>query len=182
MNAPTRIVEGANVSQRIAQLASLRAVHAAFARFTVRETEWRRLQVEVARIPAPPFGEAARGEWLRRRFAALGLEQIEVDEVGNVIGVLKGLQPDLPVVAVTAHLDTVFPADTDIEIHEDRERIYGPGVSDNAAGIIAMLAIAEALRDAQIRCDADLVFIGNVGEEGEGDLRGIRHLFEKTRW
>ena len=182
MSSTARIAEKESVAQRIAQIASMRAVHSAFSRFLVRENELRRLQVEVARIPAPPFGEAARSEWLREKFLALGLCDVDVDEVGNVIGMIPGSDPSSPAVAVTAHLDTVFPADTDIEIHEDRDRIYGPGVSDNAAGLIAMLAVAGGLREAQIRCDADLIFIGNVGEEGEGDLRGMRHIFETSRW
>lgn len=182
MSSPIRIVEKGAVPQRIAQLAAMRSVHAAFAKFLVRENELRRLQVEVARIPAPPFGEAVRAEWLRQKFLAIGLTEVEVDEVGNVIGVLPGLDRESPAVTVSAHLDTVFPADTEIAIHEDRDRIYGPGVSDNAAGITAMLAVAGTLRDAQIRCESDVVFIGNVGEEGEGDLRGIRYIFESHHW
>jgi tripeptide aminopeptidase len=182
MSSPTRIIEKGAVPQRIAQLAAMRSVHAAFAKFLLRENELRRLQVEVARIPAPPFGEEVRAEWLREKFLTIGLTEIEVDEVGNVIGVLPGLDRESPAVAVSAHLDTVFPPDTEISIHEDRDRIYGPGVSDNAAGITAMLAVAGTLRDAQIRCESDVVFIGNVGEEGEGDLRGMRYLFEDRRW
>jgi acetylornithine deacetylase/succinyl-diaminopimelate desuccinylase-like protein len=176
------MIDKGPVSQRIAQIAALRSVHSAFAKFLIRENELRRLQMEVARIPAPPFGEAVRAEWLREKFLAIGLKEIEVDAVGNVIGVLEGSDRKAPATAVTAHLDTVFPADTDIEIHEDRDRIYGPGVSDNAAGITAMLAVAGALSDAQIRCEADVIFIGNVGEEGEGDLRGMRHIFENRPW
>lgn len=148
----------------------------------MRENELRRMQIEVARIPAPPFGEAARAEWLREKFIAIGLQDIDVDEVGNVIGILPGRDPQAPAVAVSAHLDTVFPADTDIEIHEDRDRIYGPGVSDNAAGLTAMLAVASAVREMQISSEGDFIFIGNVGEEGEGDLRGMRHIFEEPRW
>src|SRR5579872_4492325 len=113
MNSPTRIVERGTVSQRIAQIAAMRPVHNAFAKFLIRENELRRLQVAVARIPAPPFGEATRAEWLREKFIAIGLEDIEVDEVGNVIGVIPGSDAESPAVAVSAHLDTVFPADTD---------------------------------------------------------------------
>lgn len=182
MNSQARIVEKEPVSQRITQLAAMRTVHAAFARFPLRENELRRLQIEVARIPAPPFGEAVRAEWLREKFIAIGLSEIEVDEVGNVIGVLPGSDRQAPAVALSAHLDTVFPADTDIHIHEDRNRIYGPGVSDNAAGLIAVLAVAASLQDSKLRCESDVVFIGNVGEEGEGDLRGIRHIFENRPW
>jgi len=182
MNSPTRIAAETTAPQQIAQLATMRAVHAAFAWFQLRERELRRLQLEIARIPAPPFREAARGEWLREKFHAIGLDPVEVDEVGNVIGILPGQDRELPAVAVTAHLDTVFPADTEITIHEDRDRLYGPGVSDNAAGLTAMLAIAMCLREARIHGESDLVFVGNVGEEGEGDLRGFRHIFEQQRW
>ena len=182
MNSSTRIADKATVPQRISQLAAMRPVHAAFARFLVRENELRRMQVEVARIPAPPFGEEVRAEWLREKFLAIGLTNIEVDEVGNVIGVVPGLDREAPAVVVSAHLDTVFPAGTEIQIHEDRDRIYGPGVSDNAAGLTAMLAVAGALSDPQMQCEADVIFIGNVGEEGEGDLRGIRHIFENCQW
>lgn len=181
MSSP-RTIEEPTVPQQIAQLAAMRPVHSAFSWFQLRENELRRLQLEIARIPAPPFGEAARTQWLRDKFAAIGLEQIEVDEIGNVIAVLPGGDRELPAVAISAHLDTVFPADTDIAIHEDRDRIYGPGVSDNAAGLTAMLAMAMCMREARIRSASDLVFIGNVGEEGEGDLRGIRYIFEKSNW
>ena len=182
MNSPTNTAGEVTVPQEIAQLAALRPVHAAFAWFQLREQELRRIQLEVARIPAPPFGEEARGRWLREKFQAIGLEAIEVDDVGNVIGILAGQNRELPAVAVTAHLDTVFPADTEIAIHEDRDRVYGPGVSDNAAGLTAMLAVAMCMCEARIRSESDVVFIGNVGEEGEGDLRGFRHLFEQNKW
>lgn len=182
MTPSSRTAAEASAPQEIAQLAAMRPVHAAFAWFQLREQELRCIQLEIARIPAPPFGEAARGQWLREKFNAIGLEAIEVDEVGNVIGVLAGQNRELPAIAVTAHLDTVFPSDTEISIHEDRDRVYGPGVSDNAAGLTAMLAIAMCMREARICSESDVVFIGNVGEEGEGDLRGFRHLFEQPRW
>lgn len=182
MNSPPRTAEPITVPQQIALLASMRPVHTAFSWFQIHENELRKLQLEVARIPAPPFGESARANWLKNKFAAMGLDEIEIDEIGNVIGVLRGVDRELPASAISAHLDTVFPADTEIKIHEDRDRMHGPGISDNAAGLVAMLGVAMALRDAQIRCESDVVFIGNVGEEGEGDLRGMRHIFEKSGW
>src|SRR4029077_14962494 len=105
MNSPVPTAAETTVPQEITQLAGMRAVHAAFAWFQLREQELRRIQLEIARIPAPPFGEAARGQWLREKFEAIGLEAIEVDEVGNVIGVLPGQDRELPAIAVTAHLD-----------------------------------------------------------------------------
>lgn len=182
MNPSTRAYPEITAQQLVTQLASMRAVHSAFSWFQLRENELRRMQLEIAQIPAPPFGEAARAEWLREKFVAIGLAQVEVDELGNVVGVLPGEDPELQATVISAHLDTVFPAETEITIYEDRDRIYGPGVSDNAAGLTAMLAIAMALRDGQISCESDVVFIGNVGEEGEGDLRGMRHIFENSPW
>jgi acetylornithine deacetylase/succinyl-diaminopimelate desuccinylase-like protein len=182
MNPPGRTTEEITVPQQIALLASMRAVHAAFSWFQIHENELRNMQLEVARIPAPPFEETERAKWLQQKFSAIGLEQVEIDEIGNVVGVFPGVDRELPVTAVGAHLDTVFPPETEIEIHEQRERICGPGVSDNAAGLIALLAIPMAMREAKIRPECDILFIGNVGEEGEGDLRGIRHIFEKSQW
>src|SRR5919109_5056996 len=112
MNSSTRTAEPITIPQQIALLASMRAVHAAFSWFQIHENELRKMQLEIAGIPAPPFGEAARANWLRERFAAIGLDQIEIDEIGNVIGVLPGVDPELPATAISAHLDTVFPADT----------------------------------------------------------------------
>src|SRR5690348_16499660 len=182
MNPPGRTTEEITIPQQIALLASMRAVHAAFSWFQIHENELRKLQLEVARIPAPPFEEAQRAKWLFDKFTGIGLEQIEIDEIGNVLAVLPGVDRELPATAIGAHLDTVFPPETEIHIHEERDRISGPGVSDNAAGLVAMLAIPMAMREAKISPESDILFIGNVGEEGEGDLRGIRHIFEKSRW
>jgi acetylornithine deacetylase/succinyl-diaminopimelate desuccinylase-like protein len=159
----------------------MRSVHSAFLYLHNQEMEFRRWQREVTEIPAPPFGEAARSEWLRCRFASLGLEEVQRDELGNVFGLLH---PDLsqPMVGVSAHLDTVFPLGTRLETHEDGTRLYGAGISDNAAGIVALLAVASALKRAPPRPAANIVFIGNVGEEGEGNLRGMRHIFATPPW
>ena len=182
MTSPARIPSEITVSQQIAALAAMRRVHAAFSWFQLRENDLRRIQLEIARIPAPPFSEAARAEWLRDKFVAIGLEQVEIDEVGNVIGILPGRDREAKAVGVSAHLDTVFPAGTGIAVHEDGERLYGPGVSDNAAGLTAMVAVAMCLGETKIRSESDLIFIGNVGEEGEGDLRGFRYIFERSKW
>jgi acetylornithine deacetylase/succinyl-diaminopimelate desuccinylase-like protein len=160
----------------------MRTVHDALSWLHLQENELLKRQVEVATIPAPPFEEKERAIWLRERFIQLGLAHVQIDEAGNVIGILAGADTKRGAVAITAHLDTVFPRWTELAVREERDRIVGPGVSDNAAGIVGMLAIAGALRQSQIRCQSDLVFIGNVGEEGEGDLRGIRHIFENSEW
>lgn len=156
-------------------------MHSAFLYLHSQEMEFRRWQLALAAVPAPPFGESARSEFLRQRFLALGLHGVHIDELGNVFG---QIHPESvpPVLAVSAHIDTVFPADTPLTFHQEGNRLYGPGISDNASGVVALLAIAAAIRHSGIRPAGNVVFIGNVGEEGEGNLRGMRHIFSDGRW
>ena len=157
-------------------------MHEAFAWFRASSRELEDLQLEVTAVPAPPWGEAARAEWLRARFEDLGLSEVQQDELGNVFGILPGSEPNAPLVALSAHLDTVFPAGTPIQVSREGGKLYGPGISDNGAGLVALLAIARVLKETGIEHATPVVFIGNVGEEGEGDLRGMRHIFEQPRW
>jgi tripeptide aminopeptidase len=174
------------VQQEIASLAALPAVRAAFAWLRAEEPQFAAWQLEMARIPAPPFGEAARGAWLQEHFRALGLIEVHTDEVGNVFGVHPAKQPSKSsgkqYIALSAHIDTVFPAGTPLNLRQHGSRLYGPGVSDNGAGAAALLAVAAALRATKIALATTLLFIGNVGEEGEGDLRGMRHIFSQAHW
>jgi len=159
----------------------MRSVHSALLYLHNQEMEFRRWQRELAEIPAPPFGEAARSQWLRQRFLSLGLDNVHADELGNIFGLLRS-DDSRPLLGVSAHLDTVFPLGTRLETREEGNRLYGPGTSDNAAGVIAMLAVASALKRTDLRLRANVVFIGNVGEEGEGNLRGMRHIFSSPEW
>lgn len=167
--------------REIARIAEMRSVHSAFIYLHNQEAEFRRWQRELTEIPAPPFGEAARSEWLRARFTALGLEAVHIDELGNVLGLLAP-KPQAPLIAISAHLDTVFPSGTALKTREEGSRLFGPGISDNAAGVIAVLAMVAAIKRAQLQPTTNILFIGNVGEEGEGNLRGMRHLFSVPRW
>lgn len=136
-------------------------------------------QVEVARIPAPPYGEAARSEWLAGRLRGLDVD-VTTDAVGNLIARLPCADADAAPVLLSAHLDTVFEADVDIRIEEDpRGRWVGPGIADDARGLAAVLAIARSIRAAGLRPAAPLVLVATVGEEGRSDLRGARHLFRE---
>jgi tripeptide aminopeptidase len=168
------------VQREIARLAELPEVLSICAWFRLKETQFSDWQLEMARVPAPPFGEMARGDWLQDRFRELGLEDVHRDGVGNVFGILPGAAREF--VALSAHIDTVFPAGTPLNIRQQGNRLYGPGVSDNGAGVTALLAIAGALQTANVSTKLPIVFIGNVGEEGEGDLRGMRHIFATPRW
>jgi acetylornithine deacetylase/succinyl-diaminopimelate desuccinylase-like protein len=159
----------------------MRSVHSAFLYLHNQEMEFRRWQRELAQVPAPPFGEAGRSEWLRLRFAQLSLEDVAADDLGNVFGLLEK-DSGQPLVGVSAHLDTVFPLGTRLETREEGNRLHGPGISDNAAGVVAILAVISALKRSPLRLASNVVFIGNVGEEGEGNLRGMRHIFSSPRW
>lgn len=168
---------------RITGLAAQRPVHAAFAWLHGNPQKIMDWQARLVSIPAPPFGEQARAEWLTARFAEAGLIGVETDTVGNVRGTLPAakLPPEStgPVIVLSAHLDTVFPADTPLNPVVEGDRLAGPGACDNGAGVAGMLAIANALVEAGIELPAPLIFLGNVGEEGEGDLRGVRHLYDQ---
>jgi len=170
----------AAVQQDVARLAASPEVRSAFNWLRTQEPQLAQWQMEMARIAAPPFGETARGAWLAERFREVGLDDVRIDDVGNVFGVHPGFGQRY--VALSAHIDTVFPANTPLNIRQQGSRLYGPGVSDNGAGVTALLAIAALLRTVRVRHSLPFVFIGNVGEEGEGDLRGMRHIFSTPRW
>jgi acetylornithine deacetylase/succinyl-diaminopimelate desuccinylase-like protein len=175
--------------RRITRLATLTAVHRAFHWLHLHQPQLRNWQLELVRIPAPPFGESARANWFLERFRQLGLTNIHLDNEGNALAELSPnsdsnpspIEAEKPVVLLSAHLDTVFPIDTPIEPVEqkDSQVIHAPGICDNGAGLTALLAIAAALRFANITPPIPILFAANVGEEGEGDLRGMRHIFER---
>jgi len=170
----------ARLRQEISRLAAMPEVRSASDWFRDQEGEFTRWQMDIARIPAPPFGEMARADWLAERFRALGIGEVARDGVGNVLGFRRGRRDE--VVLISAHIDTVFPANTPLNIRRQGTRLYGPGISDNAAGVAALLAVASAIEHFPLLHDRSLLFIGNVGEEGEGDLRGMRHIFSESAW
>lgn len=172
---------------RVTAIAAQRPVHAAFQWIHNNPKTLIDQQAELVAIPAPPFGEKARSQWLATRFAEIGLTVIEADAVANVYAFLPATdlprESTGPLVVVSAHLDTVFPPGTMLQPVISRvdgaNRLAAPGSCDNAAGVIGMLALAQALVLAKMKLAAPVVFLGNVGEEGEGDLRGIRHFYEQ---
>jgi len=135
-------------------------------------------QVAICEIEAPPFKEARRAADFRRRLEALGLRNVRIDSVGNVIGERPG-EPGQPVIVISGHLDTVFPEGTDVRVRREGTLLRGPGIGDDCRGLAVVLAVARAMNDAQIRTRGTVLFVGTVGEEGAGNLRGVRHLFEK---
>jgi len=167
----------APASASIARLAADRRVHQAFQWLHLQEQRILQWQAEMVGVPAPPFGERARAEWLCQRFREVGLENPHIDEIGNAIGTLPGKGSGSLRVLLSAHIDTVFPAGTPIAADLQGSRLSAPGACDNGAGVAAMLAMAAAMRQAGIPTDCEVAFVGIVGEEGEGDLRGMRHIY-----
>ena len=134
--------------------------------------------IELTEIPAPPFEEAARASRFAEMLQATGLSEVSIDEVGNVLARRTGSGAG-ETVALVAHLDTVFPAGTDVTVRRRDGRLYAPGIGDDTRGLVLLLNVARALEQAGIRTRADILFVGSVGEEGLGDLRGVRHLLRR---
>jgi acetylornithine deacetylase/succinyl-diaminopimelate desuccinylase-like protein len=178
------ILARSSAFSRVTALAAQRPIHAAFTwlhRNPKRIMDW---QAQMVAIPAPPFGEKARSQWLKARFEEAGLSQVHTDAVDNAFGFLPSqtLLPESigPVVVLSAHLDTVFPNGTPLNPVVNGDRLDAPGACDNGAGVAGLLALAHALVQAKVKLPSSLLFLGNVGEEGEGDLRGVRHLYNQT--
>ena len=158
----------------------LLARHAGLVR-GVRETDGRTLrdQMEVTAIPAPPFGESERAAWMAERLTAYGARDVRIDSAGNVVGRLAGSDPGAPPIVVSAHLDTVFSADTDVRPRQEGDRILAPGISDDGRGLAALLTVTRVLAEGgRAHTAAPVIVAATVGEEGLGDLRGVRALFE----
>lgn len=141
---------------------------------------WVQNIITLTEIPSPPFKEAVRARAYRDLFAASGLTDVEIDEEGNVLGLRKGGGDGL--IVVSAHMDTVFPEGTPVKVRREGDKLFAPGVGDDTTGLATQLAIIEAMNTAGIRTKADILFVGTVGEEGAGDLRGVRYLFTKGKY
>ena len=178
------VLSSASAFSRVTALAAQRPIHAAFSWLHANPKTIMDWQVELVAIPAPTHGEKARAEWLAERFVQIGLSGVEIDTAGNVLGTIPAanLPPDStgPIVLLSAHIDTVFPASTPLQPILNGDHLEAPGASDNAAGVVGMLAVVSALLHAGVELPVPLVLLGNVGEEGEGDLRGVRHIYDHS--
>jgi tripeptide aminopeptidase len=160
--------------------ASAARIHAALSgareRLAARDEHVLRTQIAVSEIPAPTGAESRRATWISGQFTALGLTDVRTDHAGNVIGRRAGAA-DAPAVVVCAHLDTVFPPDTTLDVRRDGSRLAGPGIGDNGRGLAAMLALAGEIDGVRIRLGTPVDFVATTGEEGAGDLRGAKAFF-----
>lgn len=176
---PTVLPAQALVSDNVAALAREPAVLAAMQR--LRDGEERTIadQMRLCEVPAPPFEEGARAQLFAEMLRDGGLQGVRLDREGNVVGVRPG-QRSSPQLVVGAHLDTVFPAGTPVKPTRDGVWIRGPGIADNCRGLAVLVAVARALKEASIETPGPITFVGTVGEEGLGDLRGVKALVGET--
>jgi len=156
-----------------------RAVLAAIAAAKTTEPQTIADQIRFCEVPAPPFNEGARGELLKAEFARLGLQNVRVDRAGNVLGDRPGAS-ERPRVAVAAHLDTVFPEGTDVRVRRDGAILRGPGIGDDCRGLAVLVGVVRAMKQSGVQTPGTVTFVANVGEEGLGDLRGMKALFGET--
>ena len=154
-------------------------IQAAFEAIQRNEPKMLDEQARFCEIAAPPFHEEVRGKEFKRLFEELGLENVHIDKAGNVIGIRPGAQAH-PNVVLAAHLDTVFPPETNVKVTREGASMKGPGISDDCRGLAALLGVVHALNDAKVKTAGTLTFVADVGEEGLGDLRGMKELFGES--
>ena len=153
----------------------------AAASFDAGHDQWVKDIVTLTEIPAPPFKEEARAKAFADLLRQRGLSDVEIDAEGNVLALRPGTQEG-PVVVVSAHLDTVFPEGTEVKVRREGDKLHAPGVGDDSAGLATMLAMIDAMNAANLQTRSPLLFVGTVGEEGLGDLRGVKHLFNEGKY
>ena len=168
----------AAVSPEVSQIVASRQFKAAVTELDAERDRINDETIRLTQIPAPPFKEGERARTYAEMMRQVGLQEVTSDGIGNVIGVRPGRQHNLPVLVVSAHLDTVFPEGTPVTVRREGTRLFAPGVGDDSRSLAVLLGFVRAMDKAGIRTRRDIVFVGDVGEEGQGDLRGIRYLFE----
>jgi tripeptide aminopeptidase len=154
-------------------------MQAAFTSIEELDSQSMGLLIELTEIPAPPFMEAERARRYAEMMRAAGADSVYIDSVGNVIGLRRGTG-DGRTVAMAGHMDTVFPEGTDVTVKFKGDTMYAPGIGDDTRALVLILTILRAMNETGLRTESDLLFIGTVGEEGLGDLRGVKHLFRDS--
>ncbi len=182
MVSPTAPAALAAPEQIVRDLLAAPRVRRAFHFFETHAAEITEEHAAICAIPSPPFGERERAEYLSARLRRYGLTEARTDREGNCVALRYGKKRPRSLLVVSAHLDTVFPADTDFTVRREGERLRAPGIADDGCGLAALVALVRALETCTIETEGSLLFVGTVGEEGEGDLRGARHLLKEGEW
>lgn len=167
------------LAQTAEQILAQPAVKSAMDEIRGGESHFIDEQVRVCEIAAPDFHEEKRAAEMADLFRKEGLENVRIDKAGNVLGDRPGAAPH-PHLVVAAHLDTVFPPETDVHVTRDGNLLKGPGIGDDCRGLSALLAVMDAMKKANLKTQGSLTFVADVGEEGLGDLRGMKELFGVT--
>jgi acetylornithine deacetylase/succinyl-diaminopimelate desuccinylase-like protein len=182
LSAPCATAQNANPAAEVQRLLASPAFKTAAA--TIDKEHQRIVDdgIRLAEIPAPPLKEAVRAKAYEKMFRDAGLADVKIDEEGNVLGVRKGAGGDGKFVVVSAHLDTVFPLDTDVKVKREGTKLRGPGIGDDTMSLSVLVGFIRAMNAAHIKTRDDILFVGTVGEEGPGNLRGVRYLFTKGQY
>lgn len=162
----------------IKSLAEDEVVKKAFEHIMSLEAETKADHIKLTEIPAPPFKEERRAAAFKVMLESAGVDSIWIDEVGNVLAIKKG-KIGKRTVCLDAHLDTVFPEETDVTVRESNDTLFAPGIGDDTRGLALLLAVVKTLDQLEIEMDDNVLYIASVGEEGLGDLRGVKHIFRE---
>ena len=181
LDEPLLLAQFRDTANAITRLRDMEAYQEALRRLDEEYDRFVEELVQLTEIPAPPFGEEVRASTYMAMLRDAGLTNVEMDQIGNVMGLRRGTG-EAPLLAVAAHLDTVFPEGTEVEVRREGNRLRAPGIGDDTAGLATLLAVARVLNETDLETESDLLFIGNVGEEGAGDLRGVKHLFRDGKY
>jgi acetylornithine deacetylase/succinyl-diaminopimelate desuccinylase-like protein len=179
MIAMALTLAAAGAAQDATRLIEDPAVKEALAAVKRNEPHFIEEQIRICEIPAPPFHEETRARELEKLFQQLGLQDVRIDKAGNVIGVRRGAAAH-PNLLFQAHLDTVFPEGTNVKVTREGEVLKGPGIGDDCRGLAALLGVIKALDDGQVKTPGTITFAADTGEEGLGDLRGTKNLFDDS--
>lgn len=166
------------ISGQIRTLAANAVVQEAFRRVEALDPWGMERLIELTQIPAPQWGEGPRAERYAQLLQEAGADSVWIDEVGNVLALRKGRRGERRVV-LGGHMDTVFPEGTDVTVRQVGDTLFAPGIGDDTRGLVVVLVTLRAMEEAGVETDDDILFVGTVGEEGLGDLRGIKHLFRE---
>ncbi len=166
--------------QQVTALANTKSIKEAFAIIDNLESITRKDHIELTEVPAPPFKESVRALRYKQLLEAAGPGKVWIDSLGNVLALRKGKKGGRTVV-VDAHLDTVFPEGTDVKVKIKGDTLFAPGISDDTRGLVVMLTVLRALEKANVQTSDDVLFVASLGEEGLGDLRGVKYVLGKNK-
>ena len=177
MVSQSKVIASKTYEKEIKKLTSQKVIQESLDILEKIDTQTVENLITLTEIPAPPFNETERANTFKEMLEKTGIDKAWIDEVGNVVALRKGTKRD-KVVALDAHLDTVFPEGTDVTVQHKGDSLFAPGIGDDTRGLSMVIAVLDAMNKAKIQTEADILFIGSVGEEGLGDLRGVRHIFK----